>query len=137
MTTFEAQAKAQPEAISTLTARVENFLQQQGVDARATYHVAMLIEELMSNLAIHGSVPDELAIVRLAVDPADVRVELLDRGPPFDPRCAPEPDLTTSVEERQVGGLGLFLMRKFASDISYARSGAQNCTRFSVRRSRA
>jgi anti-sigma regulatory factor (Ser/Thr protein kinase) len=135
MTRFEAQATARPQAIAALTAQVEDFLQQQGVDARAKYHVALLIEELMTNLSFHGGVPDAPATVRLAVDPGDVQVEVRDRGAPFDPRTAAEPDLTTSIEERQVGGLGLFLLRKFASDIGYTRDGAQNCTRFSVRRS--
>ena len=134
MTTFEAQAKAQPQDISALGVQVERFLESAGVDARARYHVAMLLEELMSNLGNHGGAPDELARVRIAVEPAAVRVELRDNGVAFDPRSAPEPDLSTRIEDRQVGGLGLLLLRKFASDIGYERDGAQNCTRFSVSR---
>jgi len=134
MTTFEAQARAQPAEISALGIKVEDFLQSAGVDARARYHVAMLLEELMSNLGTHGGAPDAPATVRIAVEPTTVRVELCDHGAPFDPRTAPEPNLSTSVEDRQVGGLGLLLLRKFANDIGYERDGGQNCTRFSVPR---
>ena|SRR5581483_5286291 len=134
MTIFEAQARAQPEEISALGVRVEDFLAAAGVDGRARYHVAMLLEELMSNLGTHGGAPDAPARVRITVRPADVEVELRDQGAPFDPRTAPEPDLSTSLEDRQVGGLGLLLLRKFASDIGYERDGTENCTRFSVRR---
>lgn len=134
MTIFDAQARVQPQEISALGVRVEDFLQSAGVDARARYHVAMLLEELLSNLGTHGGAPDTPASVRVAVEPAHVRVELRDYGAAFDPRSAPEPDLSTSIEDRQIGGLGLVLLRKFASEIGYERSGAQNCTRFSVPR---
>jgi anti-sigma regulatory factor (Ser/Thr protein kinase) len=134
MTTFEAQARAQVAEISALGIKVEDFLQSAGVDARARYHVAMLLEELMSNLGSHGGAPEAPANVRIAVDPASVRVELRDHGAPFDPRSAPQPDLSTRIEERQIGGLGLLLLRKFARDIAYERSGAQNRTQFSVPR---
>jgi len=134
MTIFEAQARAQPQEISTLGVRVEDFLQSAGVDGRARYHVAMLLEELLANLGTHGGAPDAPASVRITVEPAHVRVELRDQGAAFDPRSAPEPDLTTSIEDRQIGGLGLLFLRKFASDIAYERVGAQNCTRFSVQR---
>ncbi len=134
MTSFDAQARAQPQEISALGIRVEDFLQSVGVDARARYHVAMLLEELMGNLGTHGGAANEIACVRITVDPDAVQVELRDHGVPFDPRSAPEPDLSGSIEDRPVGGLGLVLLRKFARDIAYERDGAQNCTRFTVRR---
>ena len=134
MTSFQAQSTAQPQAISALTARVEDFLQSAGVDARATYHVALLIEELMTNLGTHGGVPGEQATILVTVHPNDVRVELRDRGPPFDPRSVPEPDLTSSIKDRQLGGLGLYLLRKLATEIEYMRRGEHNDTRFTVRR---
>ena len=134
MTIFEAQARAQPQEISALGVRVEDFLQSAGVDARARYHAAMLLEELLSNLGTHGGAPDAPARVCIVVEAAHVRVELRDQGAAFDPRSAPEPDLSTSIEDRQIGGLGLLFLRKFAVDIGYERDGAQNCTRFSVPR---
>jgi len=134
MSTFEAQVRAQPEEISEITERVGEVLQASSVDARASHHVAMILEELLTNLGTHGGVVGEPATVRVSVEPSHVRVEVLDRGPPFDPRSAPEPELNVSLEERKIGGLGLFLMRKLASDLYYARSDGRNCTAFSVRR---
>jgi len=95
----------------------------------------MILEELLTNLATHGGSADEPAGVRISVEPARVQVEVKDSGPPFDPRSAPDPDLSASVEDRKIGGLGLFLLRKIASDLYYRRDGVHNYTAFSVSRS--
>ena len=135
MTSFEAKVRPQPPEISDLTRRCGAFLEQAGVDARTTHHVAMFLEELLTNLATHGGSADEPAGIRISVDPGRVQVEVKDSGPPFDPLSAPDPDLTASVEDREIGGLGLFLMRQIASDLYYRRDGVHNYTGFSVRRS--
>jgi serine/threonine-protein kinase RsbW len=131
---FEAQVRASPEEISAATECAGEFLRLSDVDERAAHHVAMILEELLTNLGTHGRVIDDPATVRLSVAPDAVNVEVVDSGPPFDPRLAPDPDVDTSLEERRFGGLGLFLMRKLANDLYYASSGGQNCTRFSVQR---
>jgi serine/threonine-protein kinase RsbW/sigma-B regulation protein RsbU (phosphoserine phosphatase) len=94
----------------------------------------MILDELLTNLSVHGGVIDKPASVIVEVEPARVRVEFRDSGPPFDPRSAPEPNLTGPVEERKIGGLGLYLMRKIASDLYYRQDGGQNCTEFTVPR---
>jgi anti-sigma regulatory factor (Ser/Thr protein kinase) len=60
--------------------------------------------------------------------------EIIDSGSPFDPREAPEPDLDSNTTERRVGGLGLFLVRRFASALEYAQRNGENYTTFAVPR---
>jgi anti-sigma regulatory factor (Ser/Thr protein kinase) len=135
MTKFEAKVRARPEEISDLTERAGDFLDRAGVDTRAAHHVAMILDELLTNLATHGGVIDEPAAICICVETSRVRVEFTDSGPPFDPLTAAEPDLTGSAAERKIGGLGLFLMRKIANDLYYRRDGGHNYTGFAILRS--
>ena len=131
---FEAELLPQPEAISALTERVMGYLSEAGVDARAAHHVALVFDELLTNLGSHGGSPDRPAAVRIVVESDKIRAEIRDSGPAFDIRAAAEPALNQTIEEREIGGLGLFLIRQFASEISYERRDGMNCTRFAILR---
>jgi anti-sigma regulatory factor (Ser/Thr protein kinase) len=131
---FEAEVLPQLEAISALTERVMDYLTAAGVDARTTHHVGLAFDELLTNLGSHGDSPDEPAAVRVVVEPDKVRAEVRDCGPAFDIRTAAEPALNQTIEEREIGGLGLFLIRQFASEIGYERRDGMNCTRFVILR---
>jgi anti-sigma regulatory factor (Ser/Thr protein kinase) len=130
---FETEVLAQPEAISALTDRVLAHLAVQGVDPRTAHHVALALDELLTNLGSHGNchVP---ARVRIFIEPDKVKAELVDSGPPFDIREAAEPRLSPNIEERQIGGLGLFLIRQFACEIGYDRRDGANSTTFAIAR---
>jgi anti-sigma regulatory factor (Ser/Thr protein kinase) len=78
---------------------------------------------------------DEPATVHISIEPDRIIADVIDAGPPFDPRSAPDPDLSGPVEERCIGGLGLFLMRKLVSELDYVRSAGCNRTSFAVTRS--
>jgi anti-sigma regulatory factor (Ser/Thr protein kinase) len=131
---FEAEVLPQPEAISALTEEIMDFLGRAGVDARAAHHVGLAFDELLTNLGTHGGSPDNPAKVRVTVGPKDVRSELQDAGPAFDIREAAEPALAESIEDRKIGGLGLFLIRQLAAEIGYERRDGMNCTSFTILR---
>lgn len=134
---FEADVMPQPDAISDLTEKVMEHLAAAGVDARATHHIGLALDELLVNLGSHGGASDRPANVRIFVEPDKVRAEVRDTGAEFDIRKATDPVLTDSIEERDVGGLGLFLIRQFASEIGYERRNGVNCTTFAVLRGTA
>jgi serine/threonine-protein kinase RsbW len=131
---FERQILAQPAAISQLTEQVMNYLAREGVDARTAHHVALAFDELLTNLGSHGNSADKPAMVRVLVESDRVRAEVLDSGPAFDLRTAGDPDLSRGIEEREVGGLGLFLIRQFACEIGYDRRDGMNRTTFAIMR---
>ena len=131
---FETQILPQPAAISELTQAIMDFLAGAGVDTRTAHHVALAFDELLTNLGSHGNSADKPATVRVFVEPDRVKAEVLDSGPAFDIRTAPDPDLSQSIEDRQVGGIGLFFIRQFASEIGYDRRDGVNCTTFAVKR---
>jgi serine/threonine-protein kinase RsbW len=88
---------------------------------RVAYAVRMCVEEAVVNLIDHTAAPAE---------PPDITVDLTwrdgamvavieDRGPPFDPRAAQPPARPGSLDDAVPGGLGLLLIRSFASEIDY------------------
>lgn len=131
---FRASVLAQPDAISNLTGTMLEFLKEQGVESRTAHHVALIVEELLTNVGTHGGCPDRPARVTLRVEPSQVSGEVVDSGDPFDPRTGPEPDLDIAAADRQAGGLGLFLVRNFASALEYVQRNGENYTTFTVPR---
>jgi serine/threonine-protein kinase RsbW len=130
---FATTALATPEAISRTVDDVMEFLQRENVDARATHHVALVIEEVLANLGTHGDCRDTPARITLDIEPARVRGEIVDRGPAFDPRTAPPPNLAALPDERKVGGLGLHLVRNL-STLEYCYRNGENRMTFYVTR---
>jgi serine/threonine-protein kinase RsbW len=134
MTQFEEDVATEPSAIADSTERAMAFLQQAGVDARAAHHVALVLEEILTNIATHGGGPAEPTKVRIAVEPKRVAGEILDSGFPFDPRTGPTPDLEGTLEDRPIGGLGLYLVTQLTSELDYERQGGRNRTVFAIAR---
>jgi len=133
MTTLVVSALAIPEAISQMLDEVMGFLQREGVDARATHHVGLVIEEILVNLGTHGGCRDKPARITVNVEPNQVSGEIIDKGPAFDPRTAPPPDLAAPAEGRPMGGLGLHLVRQL-STLQYSRQNDENRMTFCVPR---
>lgn len=121
-------------AISDFTEQASDFLAENGVDSRAVHHVALVLDEMLINLAMHGGLADRTVSVRLSIEPAAVQGEIVDGGKPFDPRATADPDVTAKMADRPVGGLGLFLVRKLTSSLDYVRRDGRNFTIFAVPR---
>lgn len=132
---FESTVRITKPAISRFTEQVTEFLGSGGVDARAAHHVALVLDEMLTNLATHGESAYERAEIRISIEPGHVRGEIVDSGPPFDPRSTSDPDLAAPIAERPIGGLGLFLVRQLTTGLDYARRDDRNCTSFTVPRS--
>jgi len=71
--------------------------------------------------------------VSLALTAAGLTLTVEDDGPGFDPLSLPSPNLSASVAERPVGGLGVFLVRRMMDTVSYARVAGRNQLRMSKR----
>lgn len=131
---IEAEIKVAPAEISGFTERATDFLTSAGVDARTTHHVTLIFDELLTNLVTHGGSANRTATVRVWIEADDVQGEIVDTGPPFDPRSTTDPDVSIDLAERPVGGLGLFLVKRFASGLSYTSERGRNRTWFAVSR---
>ena len=97
------------------------------------FKVNLVLEELILNVAEHGTDSDENSTgisqvkIWLGSDPDRLTLEIVDDGAPFDPLCdAPEPDLDAALEDRRVGGLGLYLVRSLVDEMEYKRAAGRN-----------
>jgi serine/threonine-protein kinase RsbW len=135
MAPFNIEVLATPEAVSDLNDKVLIFLREQQVDTRAAHHVAMAVEELVVNLGTHGNCRHHPARIKLVVEATQVKAEIADTGPPFDPRRIADPNLDAPLEDRPIGGLGLYLVRQLSRTFDYKRRKGRNVTTFSIARS--
>jgi anti-sigma regulatory factor (Ser/Thr protein kinase) len=137
MAEFAAELTAEWHAISALTERVTAFLAESGVDARTAHHVALVLDELLTNVATHNETVAAAVSVSLTVSGDRVSAEVVDEGAMFDPRAVPSPDLTVGVQDRRIGGLGLLLVHRLTEGLAYEREGNRNRTTFSICRAAA
>lgn len=129
-----AQLRLEPlhSEIPRLLEWVEARCAASGVGREIAMKLALALEEAVANAINHGlpgSPPPHRLAVRLGFDADGVVAEVIDNGRPFDPTDAPDPDLTSSLEERQLGGLGIHLMRELMDGLDYRRSGDMNILR--------
>ncbi len=87
------------------------------------------LEELFVNVAHYAYTPEIGPItLRIAAqqEPKAVSITLIDRGVPYDPLAKPDPDVTLSAAERQIGGLGIYMVKKSVDDIRYEYRDGRN-----------
>ena len=115
-------------AIRPATEQAEAWLARQQASAEATYLVSLAIEELVTNCVKYGYAdPAGHTIdIVLAVVDGTLRMEVVDDGRAFNPLEAPKPDLSLTIEDRPIGGLGLHLLRELSDTVSYERRDGTN-----------
>lgn len=120
------------ENIETVTAFVDEQLQEMGCPMKAQMQIDIAIDELFSNIAHYAYTPDTGdATVRVEKcdNPTAVIITFIDRGKPYNPLAKDDPDTTLSAEEREIGGLGIFMVKKSMDHISYEYKNGQNVLR--------
>ena len=93
------------------------------------YKVELVLEELLVNVIHHAYSHEQTGIVEVgcSVSKEDgFCVQIRDQGRPFNPLSLAAPDLTLDVQERKIGGLGIYFVLQMAHDVSYQRSGEWN-----------
>lgn len=125
----ELTIAATVENIEAVTDFVNQQLEELACPMKAQMQINIAIDELFSNIA-HYSYNPEIgqATVRVEVmeNPLAVSITFIDNGVPFDPLSKEDPDLTLSAEERQIGGLGIYMVKKSMDEITYEYKDGQN-----------
>lgn len=118
--------------IEKVTAFVDEQLEQIDCPPKARRQIDIAIDELFGNIARYAYNPDTgPATVRVEVtqEPISVVITFIDHGIPYDPLKTAEPDITLSAEERTIGGLGIFMVKKTMDEITYEYKNGQNILR--------
>ena len=123
--TFPAKA----EALSDVIGFVEQMLECFECPMKTQTALCIAIEEVFVNVA-HYAYGDGEGSVTLGIgfdkDNRALTFRMTDSGVPFDPLKKPDPDITLSAEEREIGGLGIFITKKTMDSLSYAYENGEN-----------
>ena len=125
----ELTIAATVENIEVVTEFVNQQLELLECPMKAQMQIDIAIDELFSNIAHYSYNPEVgQATVRVEVveNPLAVTITFIDNGIPYDPLAKKDPDLTLSAEERQIGGLGIYMVKKSMDEITYEYKDGQN-----------
>jgi len=125
----ELTINATVENIPAVTAFVDEQLEAFDCPMKAQMQIDIAIDELFSNIAYYAYNPDVgPATVRVEVveDPMAVVITFIDNGVPYDPLAREDPDTTLSAEERDLGGLGIYMVKKSMDEVTYEYKDGQN-----------
>lgn len=128
----ELTIDATVENIEKVTAFVDEQLETCDCTMKAQMQIDIAIDELFSNIARYAYNPKTgPATVRVEVDenPLAVIITFIDKGMPYDPLAKADPDVSKSADEREIGGLGIYMVKKSMDDITYEYRDGQNVLR--------
>ena len=117
------------ENIETVTDFVNEQLEAYDCPMKAQMQIDIAIDELFGNIAHYAYNPEiGSATVRVEVieDPLSVVITFIDNGIPYDPLKKEDPNTTLSADEREIGGLGIFMVKKTMDDVIYEYKDGQN-----------
>ena len=108
---------------------VDSKLETIDCPIKAQMQIDVAVEEIFVNIAKYAYHPDKgNATVRVEVSdaPVCVTITFIDHGVPYDPLAKDDPDVTLSADDREIGGLGIFMTKQIMDDVTYAYKDGQN-----------
>ncbi len=118
---------AQKDNLDQVIAFVGEELEAAGCSMKSQMQIELAVEEIFVNIALYAYAPGTgSATVRVETEGGMAFISFIDRGVPFNPLAQASPDVTLSAEERAIGGLGIFMVRKSMDDVTYAYRDGQN-----------
>ena len=125
----EITVDAMIENMNTVTAFVDDFLDQIACPMKSKIQINIVIDEIFGNIC-HYAYKDSVGTVTVRVEsgntPKAVFLTFTDNGIPYNPLDTEDPDITLSSEERKIGGLGIYLVKKNMDEMKYEYVNQQN-----------
>ncbi len=117
------------ELVEDMIDPIISSLREIGVEHKKIYQVNLALEEILVNIAKYAY-PDDKGIIDISYEIGDdnkqLKVVIKDKGIEFNPLEKEDPDLEASVENRKIGGLGIYIVKNIMDDIKYHRSNNEN-----------
>lgn len=125
----ELTVEAKLDHLDEVLAFVDSSLEEMECPIKAQMQIDVAVEEVFVNIASYAYTPETGSAtlqIKTEQDPPAVAITFIDSGVPFDPLLKPDPDVTLPAEERQIGGLGIYMVKKSMDDMRYVYEGGQN-----------
>ena len=113
-------------ALETLTASLQQHADAEKFSEAVAHRLSVIVEELFVNFVHHGGAADGQFEVKIERTDAGLQLRIADDGVPFNPLESERVDTAANLEDRDVGGLGLHLVRQFADNVAYNRIDDRN-----------
>jgi anti-sigma regulatory factor (Ser/Thr protein kinase) len=123
---------AKLENLQAMLEFVKKGARSKGFDDKKINHMQLAAEEVLVNI-INYAYPGRTGDVEIRLmleESKGLKVEVIDSGIPFNPLARPEPDINAPIEQRNIGGLGVYLLRRLMNEITYKREGERNILTF-------
>lgn len=128
----ELTVDATLESIPVITAFVDEQLEAYDCPMKAQAQIDIAIDELFSNIvhyAYHPGVGPATVCVEVLEEPLSVVITFIDQGIPYDPLAKADPDVTLDAQDRDIGGLGIYIVKKNMNEITYEYKDGKNILR--------
>lgn len=123
--TVPANISNLPDVISS----IEAFLEQMDCPIKAQTQIEVAVDEVFTNIASYAY-DDSDGLVTIDADMLEgeegIKLTFIDQGKPYNPLEKEDPDITLSAEERPIGGLGIFIVKKTMDDVVYSYENDSN-----------
>lgn len=123
---MELRVKANDESLQTVNDFIHSLLPSV-CDEMILNQIDLAVEEIFVNIAHYSGSAE--ASINCSFENDKLEVTFSDSGVPFNPLAKPDPDITLNAEEREIGGLGIYLTKKFMDTVSYEYKNGMNCLR--------
>ena len=125
----EMDIAATLENLDTVMAFVDRQLEEVGCSMKAQMQIDIAVEEVYVNIAHYAYNPEVGGVtirIQIEEEPLAVILTFIDKGKPYDPLAKEDPDITLAAEDRQIGGLGIFMVKKSMDNVSYEYNEGRN-----------
>ena len=114
--------------ISRLAGFIDEVAEKFSLPMDMVFSLILVLEEAVTNVIMYAYPKEEHEFIYLSADIQDGSLVfvLTDSGKEFDPTLMPDADITLSAEDRQIGGLGIFLIRQIMNEVKYERIDNKN-----------
>ena len=123
--TLEAKVDSLPQVL----AFVDEYLESLDCSMKVQMQIDVAVEEIYVNVASYAYAP-KTGPVTISLEtedaPRSVTITFTDSGVPYDPLAKEDPDIRLSADEREIGGLGIFMTKKIMDDVTYTYKDGQN-----------
>jgi anti-sigma regulatory factor (Ser/Thr protein kinase) len=129
--TFSLRVPAEASHLNIVIEKVAAFLEAEDVAERHNHRICLSLDEVLSNIIEHGA-PQGVeqrhgfAEVIVAVHADRIVTTVVDDGRSFNPLLMRDPDVTSGLDDRDIGGLGIHLIKKLSSAVRYEHAGGVN-----------
>ena len=125
----ELNLTATVESLDEVLAFIDSELESVDCPMKVQMQLDVAVEELYVNIAHYAYAPgtgEATVSIDITQDPLNVTITFKDSGIPFDPTAKADPDVTLSAQERQIGGLGIYMAKKGTDEMKYEYKDGQN-----------